>query len=271
MALYALKEEGRGGTRLFESNLRAHSQRVASELSLGRAAIGDGKVLPYYQLLRWLHPTRGVQLPATVAESFKNYELAASIGELMQRQVIADIAQGRLPTTESSRVSINASPAEFLRDDYAERLLALLAQTCVDPSHLEIEVTEHVFFERHSSFVGRALKKLHESGVRISLDDFGTGYSSLSHLRDFPVDVVKIDMSFVQQICADNEIRAIVAAIIELARSLKIQVVAEGLETKSQRDLLMVMGCHVGQGYLFGRAMPVGEILKKVGGHALAA
>lgn len=286
MALYAMKEEGRGGTRLFESNLRADAQRVASELSLGRAVIGEQKVFPYYQpkvdlrsgeivgyeaLLRWSHATQGVQLPGTLAESFKNYELAASMGESMQRQVIDDIAQGRIPMTQGTRVSINAAPAEFLRDDYAERLLSLIANGGIDPSHLEVEVTEHVFFERHSSFVGRALKMLHERGVRISLDDFGTGYSSLSHLRDFPVDVVKVDMSFVQELCTDAEIRAIVSAVIELARSLKIQVVAEGLETKGQRDLLVAMGCEVGQGYLFGRAMPVDAILKCAHGEKLAA
>jgi diguanylate cyclase (GGDEF)-like protein/PAS domain S-box-containing protein len=276
-ALYARKSDGRGGTKLFEAELREDAQRVAHELALGRAAIGSGRVVPFYQpkinlkshevvgyeaLLRWMDPETGVQLPHTVAESFKNYELAAGLGEIMQRQVMLDVAEGRVPDGAGMRVSINAAPAEFLRDDYAERFLALVAQTSVDPQALEVEVTEQVFFERHSRFVARALNKLHDSGVSVSMDDFGTGYSSLSHLRDFPVDVLKIDMSFVQQICSDPEIRSIVAAVIELARSLKIEVVAEGLETKSQLDMLLSMGCAVGQGYFFGRPLPVESILR---------
>jgi EAL domain-containing protein (putative c-di-GMP-specific phosphodiesterase class I) len=169
------------------------------------------------------------------------------------------------------RVSINAAPAEFLRDDYAERLLAILEEQRVPPQLIDIEVTEHALLELGPEYVARALAHLKAAGVTVSLDDFGTGYSSLSHLRDFPVDQVKIDMSFVQQMSEDEEIAAIVAAVVNLARSISIQVVAEGVETPAQLDLLKVMGCPFAQGHLFGRAVEQAEAVDLLGTAASAA
>ena len=274
-ALYAMKESGRGGTKMFHQHMREQAHSAANQLSLARLAISKGSVIPYYQqkvdlktgqivgfeaLLRWQHPRLGVQPPDTVAEAFKDYELASKIGELMQRGVFADvrgwIAQG-LPI---GTIAINAAPAEFLRDDYAERLLARMAEFEV-PSHLvQIEVTEHVFLERGSEFVARALKLLNQSGVQIALDDFGTGYSSLSHLRDFPVDVVKVDQSFVQKMVDQPDLAAIVSAVLSLADNLGISVVAEGIETPAQLRMLQAKRCSVGQGYLFGRAVAASEV-----------
>src|SRR5207244_11107498 len=121
---------------------------------------------------------------------------------------------------EFGRGSINAAPAEFLRDDYAERLLAILKTNEVPADRVEVEVTEHAFLGRGPEYVARALNVLKAAGTTVSLDDFGTGCSSLSHLRDFPVDVVKVDKSFVQQMTEDSEIAALVAAVIDLANSL---------------------------------------------------
>jgi diguanylate cyclase (GGDEF)-like protein/PAS domain S-box-containing protein len=274
-ALYALKNAGRGGTRMFHNYMREEAQKVASQLSLARVAISDDSVIPHYQpkielssgrvcgfeaLLRWHHPSRGIQMPDTVAEAFKDYELATKIGDFMQAKVFSDVRGWQRAGIEFGRVSINAAPAEFLRDDYAERLLGRLARYGVPGRLIEVEVTEHVFLERGSEYVSRALKLLNESGIRISLDDFGTGYSSLSHLRDFPVDVVKIDRSFISKMIEEPEIRAIVSALIDLAASLSIEVVAEGIETAEQEALLRNQGCAVGQGYLFGRAIIADEV-----------
>jgi diguanylate cyclase (GGDEF)-like protein len=274
-ALYALKNAGRGGTRMFHNYMREEAQKVASQLSLARGAISEESVVPHYQpkielssgrvcgfeaLLRWHHPSRGIQMPDTVAEAFKDYELASKIGELMQTKVFSDIRNWQRAGIGFGRVSINAAPAEFLRDDYAERLLGRLAQYQVPGELIEVEVTEHVFLERGSEYVSRALKLLNESGIRISLDDFGTGYSSLSHLRDFPVDVVKIDRSFISKMVEEPEIRAIVSAVIDLAASLSIEVVAEGIETEEQRAMLRSQSCALGQGYLFGRAVIADEV-----------
>ena len=268
-ALYELKQNGRGGTKLFDDYMLAGAEKTAMQLNLARGALTEKTVVPLYQpkidiltgetvgleaLLRWRHPRRGLQLPATLEEAFNDYELAAKIGDLMQQKVARDIREWLDDEVKFGRVSINAAPAEFLRDDYAERLLAVLAANDVPASRIEVEVTEHAFLGRGPEYVARALNVLKAAGTSISLDDFGTGCSSLAHLRDFPVDVVKIDKSFVQQMTEDLEIAAIVAAVIDLANSLSISVVAEGVETPAQLDLLRVMGCRIAQGHFFSAA-----------------
>jgi len=156
-------------------------------------------------------------------------------------------------------VSINASPAEFMRDDYAERLLKLLAEAEIRPSLVQIEVTEHAFLAQGAEYVERALRVLSASGIRISLDDFGTGYSSLSHIKDFPVDTLKIDKSFVSTIETAGESAAIVRALVELAKNLSIEVVAEGIENEAQRSFLMGIGCGYGQGFLFSKPLQMAD------------
>ena len=279
IALYALKSSGRGGTMMFHQHMRDKAQIVSSQLNLARSAITDKSVEPHYQqkvhlasgriagfeaLLRWRHLTRGIQLPETVGEAFKDYELATRIGDLMQRQVLADLRSWLDRNLKVGFVAINAAPAEFLRDDFAEGLLKKIGDANVPASMVEIEVTEHVFFEGAAQFVARALKELNKAGVKIALDDFGTGYSSLSHLRDFPVDVVKIDRSFVAKMTHDSEVRAIVSAVIDLAKSLKIDVVAEGVEGGEQVQALVEQGCLLGQGYYFGRAVAADEVPRLV-------
>jgi diguanylate cyclase (GGDEF)-like protein/PAS domain S-box-containing protein len=275
IALYALKASGRGGTRMFHNYMREEAQKAASQLSLARIAISEKSVVPHYQqkvdlrtgrirgfeaLLRWHHPRRGLQLPDTVAEAFKDYELASKIGALMQSKIFADMAAWRKAGVDFGRVSINAAPAEFLRDDFAERLLSRLSEHGLDEDSIEVEVTEHVFLNRGAEYVGRALNVLNRYGVRISLDDFGTGYSSLSHLRDFPVDVVKIDKSFVARMADQADIASIVSAVLDLAASLDIEVVAEGIETEEQAEMLRRKNCSLGQGYLFGKAVASDEV-----------
>lgn len=264
-ALYALKQSGRGGVRLFDPYMLVDAEKTATQLRLARGAVTEKTVVPAYQpkyrlesgevagleaLLRWRHPRLGLQMPATLEEAFGDYELAAKIGELMQRKVARDMREWLESAVDFGRVAINAAPAEFLRDDYAERLLSVLIEHQVPPDRIEIEITEHAFFGRATEYVARALAVLKQSDITVSLDDFGTGYSSLSHLRDFPVDLVKIDMSFVRQMNENEEIAAIVAAVVSLARSLSIEVVAEGVETPTQLELLRAMGCHMAQGHL---------------------
>jgi EAL domain-containing protein (putative c-di-GMP-specific phosphodiesterase class I) len=274
-ALYALKGSGRGGTRLFHNYMRQEAQKAASQLSLARVAVSEKSVIPHYQqkvdlrtgrirgfeaLLRWNHPKRGIQSPDTVAEAFKDYELASKIGELMQKKVFSDMSNWQKAGVAFGRISINASPAEFLRDDYAEKLLARLAEYNLPGDLVEVEVTEHVFLDRGAEYVSRALAALNKAGVRLSLDDFGTGYSSLCHLRDFPVDVVKVDRSFIAKMVEESEVASIVSAVIDLAASLSLDVVAEGIETTQQESLLRKLGCGLGQGYLFGRAVVADEV-----------
>lgn len=275
IALYALKDGGRGGIRMFHNHMREDAQIKASQLSLARMAVTERSVEPHYQqkvdlrsgrvtgleaLLRWRHGTRGLQLPATVAEAFNEYELASNIGELMQRKVFSDLRGWLMKGLDVGFVAINAAPAEFLRDDFAERLLSRLEEYSILPTSVEVEVTEHAFLGRSSDYVSRALGLLNSAGVRIALDDFGTGHSSLSHLRDFPVDVVKIDRSFVERMNSDAEVRAIVSAVVSLAKSLQIDVVAEGVESQQQIRSLVKEGCRQGQGFYFGGAVAADEV-----------
>jgi len=221
-----------------------------------KVAIRGGAIVGFEALLRYVSPQGTLELPDTLAEAFNDYELAAKIGELMQHRVARDIRRWLDADVPFGRVSINAAPAEFLRDDYAERLLHILEQTHVPAACVEVEVTEHAFVERGREYVARALDMLKAAGVTISLDDFGTGHASLSHLRDFPVDLIKIDRSYTMQIAKDEEIAALVAGVIHLACSVGLEVVAEGVETTQQFEMLRAMGCHFAQGHLLGFPVP---------------
>lgn len=278
-ALYDLKSSGRGGIQMFNTRMMEATERTANQLALARVAIRDDAVEPHYQpkvrledgsivgfeaLLRWWSPGNGIQQPSSVAEAFNDYELSTKIGGLMQNHVFADMAQWLRQGVRLPPVSINAAPAEFLRDDYAERLLGHLQKFSIPPSLIEVEITEHVLLERRSELVIRALEMLKRSGVRIALDDFGTGHSSLSHLRDFPVDVLKIDRSFVSRMLTKPRMLAIVQAITKLGPSLSLDIVAEGVETPEQLHALRDAGCEIGQGYLFGKAMQSSEIRRRL-------
>ena len=157
-------------------------------------------------------------------------------------------------------ISINASPVEFMRDNYAELLMKRLEQHAI-PAHLiEIEITEHILSERGSEFVIRALRKLKQHGIRISLDDFGTGHSSMTHLRDYPVDCLKIDYAFVNRMNEEKSINSIVEGITRLGPILSLDVIAEGVETLQQLESLRLVGCVYGQGFLFSQAISADEV-----------
>jgi diguanylate cyclase (GGDEF)-like protein/PAS domain S-box-containing protein len=269
-ALYAIKRAGRGGFRLFEGRMLDEVKNAARQLARARELINGDDIVVFYQpkfasdgetiagfeaLMRYKGPEGSFELPDTIAEAFNDHELATGIGEQIHRKVAHDVRRWIDCDVRFERIAINAAPAEFLRDDYAERLLGVLEAYRVPPTFLEVEVTEHAFVERGREYVGRALEVLKSAGVTISLDDFGTGHSSLSHIRDFPVDLIKIDKSYTEKIGKDEEITALVAGVIHLVRGLSLDVVAEGVETVEQLKLLRAMGCHFIQGYLLG--MPV--------------
>ena len=279
IALYVSKGEGRGRLTMFRPEMRAVIQQRASMLHLARNALASDLIEPFYQpqvdlqsgklvgfeaLLRWNHPRLGLQLPASVAAAFEDNELAISISNRMFERVIADMRGWMDQGMDFGRVAVNASAAEFRCDNFAERVLALLAAGNVPPSCLELEVTETVFLGCGSELVDRALNLLSTEGVRIALDDFGTGYASLSHLKRFPVDVIKIDRSFVRDIEDDPEDAAIVNAVINLGKSLGLRTVAEGIETERQAMCLAAQGCTIGQGYHFGRPMPAGQVKARI-------
>jgi EAL domain-containing protein (putative c-di-GMP-specific phosphodiesterase class I) len=157
-------------------------------------------------------------------------------------------------------VAFNVAAAEFRRGGFAEGVLEQLEKAGVPASCLQIEVTETVFLGRGAEYVLTALKILNGEGVKIALDDFGTGYASLRHLKEFPVEIIKIDQSFVRDMVVDPGDEAIVRAVINLGQSLGMKVVAEGIESVEQASRLLELGCDYGQGFLFSRAVPADAV-----------
>ena len=282
LALYSAKLSHRGSMTMFAPDMRAEMQTRISMLNLARDAIRQGLIEPFYQpkvnlrtgklagfeaLLRWRHPSLGVQAPVTITEAFGDVELARQIGEHMQARVFADMRRWLDQGLTFHHVAINTSAAEFRKDDFAEQLLERLKRAAVPPELVEVEITEKTaFLGKNSEYVVRALNVLRQHRVRVALDDFGTGFSSLSHLKVLPVDILKIDQSFVNDIVGsgDNDDAAIVLAVINLGRSLKIEVIAEGVERPSQAAFLRANGCDTGQGYLFGQAVPAMQVPKLI-------
>jgi diguanylate cyclase (GGDEF)-like protein/PAS domain S-box-containing protein len=274
LALYDAKVAGGGAVRTFRSELRLNMQARLSMLSVARHALERDRIIPFYQpkfdlrtdrvtgfeaLLRWSHPGHGLQFPGAIAAAFDDPELAVAIGERMHERVIADIQVWLKSGLAFGQIAINASAAEFRSPDFAARLLERLARANVPASCIELEVTECVFLSHDAGHVRRIIAALSEAGVSIALDDFGTGFASLAHLKQFHVDVLKIDRSFVSQLPDDCD-GAIVRAIVGLGRSLGITTVAEGIETIAQRDQLLADGCDLGQGFLFSKAVPAADV-----------
>jgi diguanylate cyclase (GGDEF)-like protein/PAS domain S-box-containing protein len=275
VALYASKASGRGVVSLFEPHMRDDVRRRVSMVQLARDAIRDDRIVPYYQpkldlgtrsivgfeaLLRWRTPRGRIGMPASIAAAFEDLEVAAHISDRMIERVIADIRGWLDRGVEFHNVAVNSAAAEFRRDNFAERLLEQLHRADVPTHCFQVEVTETVFLGRGAEYVHRALALLNLRGIKIALDDFGTGYASLRHLKQFPVDVIKIDQSFVRDMAEDPGDEAIINAVINLGRSLGIKVVAEGIEREEQAHRLLELACDFGQGFLFSKAVPASRV-----------
>ncbi|KQM13306.1 hypothetical protein ASE49_12785 [Novosphingobium sp. Leaf2] len=276
LALYAAKAKGAGDVERFRPEMRDALEARKTMLRQARMAIHEGRILPFYQpkidlacgdvvgfeaLLRWNHDERGLQPPHTIAAAFDDGALSTQLTDRMLDMVLADITRWLDEGRNVGRIAINGSPVDFKRDDFAERILSRLHATSVPPSMLELEVTESVFLGQVSDTVERALRTLCAEGVTIALDDFGTGYASLTHLKQFPVDVLKIDKSFISKLDAANaDDFAIVHGVIDIARRMSVRTVAEGVENQAQLDQLCALGCDIAQGFLFGSALSAGRL-----------
>jgi diguanylate cyclase (GGDEF)-like protein len=270
MALYAAKAHGRNRVSVYSADMRAEMEHRVQVSTAVREALDREEIVPLYQpkvslstgqvvgfeaLARWRHPTRGILTPATFGTAFDDHELAARIGMAMVQQVAADVHGWLQQGLRFGRVAINLSAAEFNNPAVVDDMLKQLTRQGVSPDYLEIEVTETVLLGRTTEQVSAILEEFHRRGVTIALDDFGTGYASLSHLKQFPVDLIKIDRSFVRDLERDPEDAAIVTAVIGLGKSLGIEVCAEGVETAGQVEYLCAHGCDQGQGYLFAKPL----------------
>ncbi|HEX6859469.1 MAG TPA: EAL domain-containing protein [Caulobacteraceae bacterium] len=270
MALYRAKEDGRGHYRFFKREMDEtirERRALLRELreAIDTPAIGlhyqpiagtkDGEVCGFEALMRWSHPERGSVSPADFIPLAEESGLIVQLGEWALRQACAEAAGWERPLT----VAVNLSPLQLHQPNLPSAVAQVLADTGLEPSRLELEVTESALLQDYEGALG-ALSALKALGVGIAMDDFGTGYSSLSTLQSFPFDKLKIDKSFVENTGSDPRAEVIVRAIIGLGRSLDIPVVAEGVETAGQLEFLRGEACSQVQGYAIGRPAPPSAI-----------
>jgi diguanylate cyclase (GGDEF)-like protein len=265
-AMYRAKERGRGRSEMFDEVMRRDAfERLRTESDLRRALERDEfRVLyqPIFDtatlrpiaveaLVRWQHPTRGVVGPVEFIPLAEETGLIAPLGRWVLEHAVAEVAgwARRFPDVPL-RVAVNVSGQQLARPEFLDEVRTALAASDLPPERLGLEITESILIKESGS-PRSTLEALREIGVKVLIDDFGTGYSSLARLKRFPLDVIKVDRSFVAGVGAEDEDTAIVAAIVEIARSLGLQVVAEGVEGEVQLERLRELGCHAVQGYLF--------------------
>jgi diguanylate cyclase (GGDEF)-like protein/PAS domain S-box-containing protein len=265
-AMYSAKEAGRNSYRYFTDNLNAQvREKVILESGL-RRAIERGELRLHYQpkidlatgrligaesLVRWQHPSMGLVPPAKFIPVAEDSGLIVPLGEWVLRTACEQIRKWQ-DWGQELKVAINVSARQFQQQNLAKLVLGVVREAGVDPGCVELELTESAIMKDAEASVS-TLEHIKSRGISIAIDDFGTGYSSLSYLKRLPLDILKIDRSFVRDITTDHNDAAIVRAIIGLARSLGIKVIAEGVEDDKQLEFLNANGCNYGQGYLFGK------------------
>ena len=274
VALYRAKAEGRGSIRFFEPEMAAQlrerrelqhdlqSALARDELSLDFQPLAriDGGIIGFEALARWHHPSRGTVSPSIFIPLTEESGLIVAMGEWILRAACREAASWPKPL----QIAVNLSPVQFRTDDIVRLVHAILLETGLAPGRLELEITESILIDDFSRAVS-ILRRLKALGVRIALDDFGTGYSSMSYLQAFPFDKIKIDRSFITNLDRNLQSQAIVRAVVGLARGLELPVVAEGVETRAQLELLARSGCGLVQGFLIGRPAPIGDYAPAVG------
>ncbi|SFL09761.1 PAS domain S-box-containing protein/diguanylate cyclase (GGDEF) domain-containing protein [Mesorhizobium albiziae] len=276
-ALDRARADGQGVFRMFEADMdRKVRERRALEKDL-RSALANGELFLHYQpqanvsgqivgfeaLVRWSHKERGMIPPAEFIPLAEESGLIVPIGEWVLREACREAASW--PNT--IHIAVNLSPVQFRQGDLPGMVHSILLQSALDPTRLELEITESVLFDDLSR-ASSILRRLKSLGVKIALDDFGTGYSSLSYLQSFPFDKIKIDKSFVWMLQQNPQSAAIIRAIVGLGRDLSMYIVAEGVETFDQLSFLTEEGCSALQGYLIGRPYPIELYAKEVGKRA---
>jgi diguanylate cyclase (GGDEF)-like protein len=268
-AMYHAKSRGKNKFQMFSEEMHYKSStRLALESEL-RDAIEQGQFELYYQpqvalpsrrlvgaeaLIRWRHPEKGLLLPTTFIPVAEETGLIVPIGEWVLRTACQHIRSWHEQRFRPIRISVNLSGRQFREDGLIDSVTAILQETEINPDLLELEITESVLMDDAESTVAR-LAKLKTMGIHLAIDDFGTGYSSMTYLKRFPVGRLKIDRSFIRDIPEDADDVAITMATIQMAHSLKLEVVAEGIETPAQVQFLCERQCDIGQGYLFSEAL----------------
>ncbi|WP_288393361.1 EAL domain-containing protein [uncultured Herbaspirillum sp.] len=270
LAMVQSLASGRNAFRFFDPAMQAlASQRSALEVEL-REAVAQGQFVVYYQpqvtyegqvvgaeaLVRWMHPSKGMVSPAQFIAVAEQLGLMEEIGHLVLEAICCDLERWqRVGLAQDLVVAVNVSAQEFKVDHFVARFHETIRHHRLHSKAVKVELTESMMIEDVDEVIGK-MNDLKSHAVSISLDDFGTGYSSLSYLGRFPIDQIKIDQSFVRQIQTDAATASIIRSIIMLGQSLGLSIIAEGVETEAQRDLLHAQGCTLYQGFWYGRPMP---------------
>lgn len=281
LALNRAKAEPRNAFCLFDPSFRqAALARHNCNLEL-RRAVAEGELELFYQplvrlsdyrvtgaeaLLRWRHPERGLIAPEAFIDVLEHGSLAAVVGDWTIKEAAAQARKIRERGMEEFRMNVNLFAAQLRRGHLVSIVIEALEGNGLPPGALELEITENIFLERGEAMI-EPLRQLRELGVGIAFDDYGTGFASLSLLKRFPLSRLKVDRSFVRDLCSDAEDAAVVKAIAYLAESFGLEVTAEGVEREDQRLRLRELGCDSAQGYLFGRPMPAERIMELLDGH----
>ncbi|MCU1345250.1 MAG: hypothetical protein JWL70_1516, partial [Acidimicrobiia bacterium] len=275
VAMYRAKAEGGGSFERYDEAMHAGAiERMLMQADL-RQSVGRDELRLHYQpivdlttgavrgveaLVRWMHPTLGLVPPARFIPLAEDNGMIMPIGEWAMRRACEETVQLRQLTGIDLTVSVNLSARQFQRSGPVPMVERALSNSGLDPRHLVLEMTETVLMD-HGEVTLRTLEQLRHHGVRLAIDDFGTGYSSLSYLHRFPIDILKIDRSFVSRLTGDRPSESLAASIVRMAAGLQLETVAEGVEEEGQLRYLCQMGCEKAQGYLFAAPAPFDEVV----------
>jgi diguanylate cyclase (GGDEF)-like protein/PAS domain S-box-containing protein len=280
LALYAAKERGKGQVVQYHADLHTRMvDRLTRRADLERAlaadefllhfqpvvAIETGEVVGCEALVRWQHPTRGLVPPLEFIELAEETGLVVELGQWVLQRACAELHDWVSAGHDGLRLSVNVSARQLREPEFVRSVTSTLSACQVDPAQLVLELTESLF-ALDAPEIADQIQALRKVGIKIAMDDFGTGYSSLSYLQKFQLDILKVDKSFVDGLERGNsDGSALVSAIVTLAHSLRLEVVAEGIEQSTQRDELWSMGCTLGQGYLYSRPLPAAAMTELLG------
>jgi len=277
-AMYCAKEQGRNTYRFHTPEMNAQVRERLNMESKLRRALDQEEFLLYYQpqvdlttgmivgteaLLRWQHPELGLVSPGKFIPMLEDIGMMVRVGEWVLQTACRQSKAWQRDGFPPLRMAVNISARQFSRRDLIDTVVGVLTETGLDPNYLELEITESLLMEDIKAN-SRLLDELKTSveGLRVSIDDFGTGYSSLSYLKTFPIDLLKIDQSFIRDITTNSDDAAITTTIIVLAHNLRLKVIAEGVETEEQMTYLREKGCDEAQGFYFSRPLPADEFTK---------
>lgn len=278
VALYQCKEQGRGVFRVYDAGMNSKATELFVLQNNLRHALERNEFLLYYQpqinlqtgkitgleaLIRWQHPEQGLVSPATFIPLAEESDLIIDIGRWVLEVACQQVIEWQKITGVPLTISVNLSARQFYDPTLVETVSQILRHTKLDPRHLELEITETITI-KNISLAQSVLRELQAMGIQIAMDDFGTGFSSLNYLTQLPLDTLKIDQSFIKRLTADARELEVINAVLALGRGLNLSVVAEGVDTPEQLDLLRSLNCETVQGYLISRPLPTIEATAKL-------